>query len=85
MFQVMFILYLTVVLTHWGLHFPDDILKTIFLNENAWISVKISLKFVAEVRINHIPAFVQIMAWRRPGDKSLSPGRRQDIVWTNDG
>ena len=27
-------------------HFPDDILKWIFLNENAWILIKISLKLV---------------------------------------
>ena len=42
-----------------------------FLNENARISVKISLKFVPKVRINNIPALVQTMAWRRPGDKPL--------------
>ena len=53
-------------------HFADDIFKSIFLNENARISLKISLKFVAMVRINNIPALVQIMAWRRPGDKPLS-------------
>ena len=53
-------------------HFADDILKWIFLNENAWISIKISLKFVPQVPINNIPALVQIMAWRRPGDKPLS-------------
>ena len=29
-----------------GCHFPDDILKWIFLNENVWISSEISLKFV---------------------------------------
>ena len=29
-----------------GRHFPDDILKCIFLNESVWISLKISLKFV---------------------------------------
>ena len=29
-----------------GRHFPDDILKGIFFNENLWISLKISLKFV---------------------------------------
>ena len=34
--------------------------------------VKISLKFVPKVRINNIPSLVQIMAWRRPGDKPLS-------------
>ena len=53
-------------------HFADDIFKRIFLNENIWISIKISLKFVPKGTINNIPAFVQIMAWRRPGDKPLS-------------
>ena len=55
-----------------GRHFPDDIFKWIFLNENVWISIKISLKFVPKGLINNIPALVQIMAWRRPGDKPLS-------------
>ena len=55
-----------------GRHFPDDIFKSIFLNENVWISIKISLKFVPKGPINNIPALVQIMAWRRPGDKPLS-------------
>ena len=50
----------------------DNIFKCIFLNENVWISLKISLKFAPEVRINNIPALVQIMAWRRTGDKPLS-------------
>ena len=55
-----------------GHHFPDDIFKCIFLNENVLISIDISLKFVAEVSINNIPALVQIMAWRRPREKPLS-------------
>ena len=55
-----------------GRHFPDDICKCIFLNENAWISIKISLKFVPKGPINKISALVQIMAWRRSGDKPLS-------------
>ena len=55
-----------------GRHFADDIFKCIFFNENAWISLNISLKFVPKVRINNIPALVQIMAWRRSGDKPLS-------------
>ena len=54
-----------------GRHFPDDIFKCIFLNENVWISLEISLKFVPKVRVNNIPTLVQIMAWRRPGDKPL--------------
>ena len=59
------------MLAHWG-HFPDDILKCIFLNENVWISVKISLKFVLKGPISNIPVLVQIMAWRRTGGKPLS-------------
>ena len=55
-----------------GCHFPDDIFKCIFLSENVWISIKISLKFVLKGPINNIPALVQIMAWRHPGDKPLS-------------
>ena len=55
-----------------GRHFPDDICKCIFVNENVGISIKISLKFVPISPINNIPALVQIMAWRRPGDKPLS-------------
>ena len=55
----------------YGLHFPDDIFKCIFLNENVWISIKISLKFVPKGPINNIPPLVQIMAWRWPGDKPL--------------
>ena len=37
-----------------------------------WISINITLKFVPKGQINNIPALVQIMAWRRPGDKPLS-------------
>ena len=55
-----------------GRHFADDIFKRIFMNENLWIPIKISLKFVPKGPINNIPALVQIMAWRRPGDKPLS-------------
>ena len=43
-----------------------------FLNENAQISLKISLKFLPKVQINNILALCQIMAWSQPGDKSLS-------------
>ena len=57
-----------------GRHFADDIFKYNFLNENFWIPVKISLKFVPKGPINIIPALVQIMAWRR-----------QAIIWTNGG
>ena len=55
-----------------GRHFADDISKCIFLNENVWFFIKISLKFVLKGQINKVPSLVQIMAWRRPGDKPLS-------------
>ena len=50
----------------------DDIFKSIFLNENIWISIKISLKFVPKGPINNIPALAEIIAWRRTSDKPLS-------------
>ena len=55
-----------------GSHFPDDSLKCIFLNENIWISIEISLTFVPKGPINSIPALVRIMAWHRPGTWPLS-------------
>ena len=55
-----------------GRHFTDDTFKLNFLNENFKNSMKISLKFVPKGPINNIPALVQIMAWRRSGDKPLS-------------
>ena len=55
-----------------GRHFADGIFKCIFLNENVWILIKNLLRFVHKGPINNIPTFVQIMAWRRSGDKPLS-------------
>ena len=55
-----------------GRHFANDIFICILLNENVWILIRISLKFVPKCLINNNPALVQIMAWRRPGDKPLS-------------
>ena len=54
-----------------GCHFPDDIFKCIFLDEDIRIPIKISLKFVPKGLIDSIPALVQILAWRRPGDKPV--------------
>ena len=63
-------------LSHWGCdkisHFADNIFKYIFLNENLWISLEISLKSVPNVWINNILALVQIMAWCWLDDKPLS-------------
>ena len=55
-----------------GHHFADHMFKCIFLNENVWIQIEISLKFVHKGPINNNPALFQIMAWRRSCDKPLS-------------
>ena len=55
-----------------GCHFANDTFKHICLNENVRTSVKISHKFVSKGPISNIPALVQIMTWRRPGNKPLS-------------
>ena len=49
----------------------DDIFKCIFLNENDRISIQTSLKFIPRSPIDNNPALVQVMAWRRIGDKPL--------------
>ena len=77
-------------MTHWGLDkmadiLSNDILKCIVLNENILGSIDISLKFVAKrqinnQQINNIPALIQIMAWRRPGDKPLSEPMMECLV-----
>ena len=49
----------------------DDIFKGIFLNEDIWISINISLNFVRKDPMDGKPAFVQVMAWRRTSNKPL--------------
>ena len=63
-----------------GRLFPDDTFKLIFLNENVRISIKISLKFLPKGPINNNPSLVQIMAWRRSGDKPLSEPRMESLL-----
>ena len=55
-----------------GRHFADDIFTRIFYIENCCILNKFSLKYVRKGPTDNNPALVQIMAWRRPGDKPLS-------------
>ena len=55
-----------------GCHLQDNIFRCIVLNENVWILIKTSLKFVPKGPINNIPSLVHIMAWCRPGDRTLS-------------
>ena len=42
-----------------GRHFADGVFKCIFVSENIWISIRISLNFVRKGRINNIPTLVQ--------------------------
>ena len=49
----------------------DDNFKCIVLHENDRIPIEISLQIVPRSPINNKPALVQVMAWRRRGDKSL--------------
>ena len=68
-------------LTHWGRHFPDENFKWIFLNENIWITIKFSMKFVCKDPINNIPALVQIMAWRADQVTSHYLNHRWLVYW----
>ena len=50
----------------------DDIFKCIHLNENDKILIQIPLKVVLRKPIGNKPALVEVIAWRRTGDKPLS-------------
>ena len=49
----------------------DAVFKCIFLNENDNIPIQISPKLVRRSPIDNKPAWVQVMAWCRTGDKPL--------------
>ena len=64
------------VLTHLPLDkmatiLADGIFKCIFWNQNKIITLQISLKYVPWSPIDNKPALVQVMAWRKAGDKPL--------------
>ena len=52
-------------------HADPNALPSIFLNDNVWISIKISLRFVAKGPADNMSALVQKMA-RWKGGKPLS-------------
>ena len=56
----------------YGCHFADDILRCILVIENILILDRQSPKYVPCGLIGNMTALVQIMAWRRTGDKPLS-------------
>ena len=49
-----------------------DIFNQIVLKENGRIPIQISRNFFPGSLIDNKPALVQVMAWRRTGDKPLS-------------
>ena len=65
-----------------------NIWLTIFLNSFSWkmvnengrISIQISLKFVPKSPIDNKPALVQVMVWRRIGDKPLSEPKLTQVT-----
>ena len=64
-------------LTHWGRDKMPAVSQTAFSNGFSWMKIfQFRLQFhwslFPKGPINNIPALVQIMAWRRPGDKPLS-------------
>ena len=60
-----------ILLPHWGRDkMGDDNSKFIFLNENVWIFIKISLRFVTKGPINNIPVLVELMALRRERERN---------------
>ena len=60
-------------ITHWCRYKIAAFSQTTFSNDLfLHTNLLLSLTFVPKVRINNIPTLIQIMAWRRPGDKPLS-------------
>ena len=62
-------------LTHWGRYKMEAISQTTFSNTFSWMKMyefQLKFQFIPKGTINNISAVVQIMAWRRPGDKTLS-------------
>ena len=49
-----------------------EILKLILFNENCFILIQLSEKFVPNSLIDNTPALVHIMAWHQTSDKLLS-------------
>ena len=59
----------------------NNICKGIFVNENDKIPIQITLKFALSSPIDIKTALVQVMAWRRIGDKPLS---ETTLTWFTD-
>ena len=55
-----------------GQHFADVNFKCVFLNDNQYIFIQISLKFDPKGPGDNKPALSRVMAWYSTGDKPLS-------------
>ena len=64
-----------------GRHFSVDIFKWISFNENVWILIKLSLKFVTKGPIYNNPTLVLIMACCRPGFQIPVVCQCGRIIW----
>ena len=65
------------LLPHWGRNKKAAVSQTMFSNAFSFMKMfafwlDISLKVVPKGPINNIAALIQVMAWRRSGDKPLS-------------
>ena len=49
----------------------SDIFKCNLYNENVWIFIKISLKFVPRFALDNSSALVKVKAWRQADDKPI--------------
>ena len=56
------------------------VFKYIFVNEKFSITINISLKFVPKGPIDNKSALVQVMVWRRTGDKPLPESKLAQIT-----
>ena len=66
-----------------GWNFSDNIFKCILVNENHFISIQISLKFVHKGSSYHKSALVQIKTWRQIADTPLLQPSVDRDVWHN--
>ena len=64
-----------------GCQFANNILKITFFNENCWIVIHISLKYVLKDPSDYKWALVLIMAWRRTGGKPLPEKNDNLLGW----
>ena len=66
-----------ITVTHWGREKTAAISQTTFWNAFSWMKMyEFCIRFhwivFPRIQLTSIPTLVQIIAWRRPGDKQLS-------------